>query len=85
MPLEPLIHSHITDVLPDNHPLANKQVHCERCRALVHAFNNECMQTWLETGQGNYCILCFLDVKRLDQPGPDALAVWGPEWGLTGA
>lgn len=26
---------------------------------MVHASNNECMQTWVETGEGAYCIRCF--------------------------
>lgn len=56
---EPLIHSHITDCLPDWHPLANKHVFCKKCGVMVHAINNECMQTWLETEFGNYCTSCF--------------------------
>ena len=56
---EPLIHSHITDALPDNHPLAFKTVGCVKCDAMVHAGNNECMQTWVESGAGAFCIGCF--------------------------
>lgn len=56
---EPIIHSHITDLLDDNHPLADKHVYCQKCRELVHAINNECMQTWFETEYGNYCTSCF--------------------------
>lgn len=56
---EPRIHSHITDVLPDDHPLAHEQVECGKCGVLVHAFNNECMQTWVETGCGPFCLRCF--------------------------
>jgi hypothetical protein len=56
---EPKIHSHITDCLPDQHPMANEQVVCRKCGVLVHAFNNECMQTWVETGRGALCIKCF--------------------------
>ena len=56
---EPLIHSHITDELLDDHPLAFKTVDCEKCGVMVHASNNECMQTWVETGEGNYCLRCF--------------------------
>lgn len=66
---EPLIHSHITDLLPANHPLAYKQVGCKACGALVHAFNNECMRTWVEAGHGNFCLQCFAltgTVLRLD-------------------
>ncbi|HXP59469.1 MAG TPA: hypothetical protein VN829_03205 [Dongiaceae bacterium] len=32
---EPLIHSHVTDVLPDEHPLANEDVLCAECLRLV--------------------------------------------------
>ena len=58
---EPKIHSHITDSLEACHPLAFKNVFCSNnnCKEMVHAFNNECMQTWVETGKGNFCILCF--------------------------
>lgn len=57
--LEPVIHSHITDELPKDHPLAAKAVVCDNCDELLHAENNECMQTWVESGQGNFCLLCF--------------------------
>lgn len=60
---EPKIHSHITDVLPDEHPLAHEQIRCVACEVLVHAFNNECMQTWVETGLGNYCLRCFASTR----------------------
>ncbi len=57
---EPIIHSHITDVLPEDHPLAYKKVYCDtKCGHLVHAGNNECMRTWIETEFGNYCTTCF--------------------------
>lgn len=56
---EPIIHSHIEDLLPDNHPLAFEHLHCDKCGELVHSSNNECMQTWIETEFGNYCSLCF--------------------------
>ena len=56
---EPQIHSHIEDGLPDEHPLAGECVYCAKCNAMVHANNNECMQTWIETEFGNYCSLCF--------------------------
>lgn len=59
MNTEPLIHSHITDSLPDEHPNAILSVYCDKCKEMIHAFNNECMQTWLETEQGNFCTKCF--------------------------
>jgi hypothetical protein len=58
---EPRLHSHIEDVLPDDHPLAYVTVSCDGldCTRMVHASNNECMTTWVETGLGNYCLRCF--------------------------
>ncbi len=56
---EPIIHSHITDGLPYEHPLADVSVLCDKCAVIVHSFNNECMQTWYETEFGNYCTSCF--------------------------
>jgi hypothetical protein len=56
---EPLIHSHITDELPDSDPSAFTTIYCKSCNVMVHAFNNECMQTWIESGAGNYCLKCF--------------------------
>ncbi len=52
---EPKIHSHVEDGLPDNDPLAYKTVYCDgaQCGEMLHAANNECMQTWFETGKGN--------------------------------
>lgn len=58
---EPVIHSHITDCLPEGHPLAYESVSCIVCGVLVHASNNECMQTWVETGCGSGCLKCFAE------------------------
>lgn len=56
---DPILHTHIEDGLPETHPLASVQVHCTDCGYLVHAGNNECMTTWVETGRGPFCIACF--------------------------
>jgi len=60
---EPIIHSHISDLLDDDHPLAYRAVNCDKCGETVHSGSekgeNECMQTWIETEFGNYCSLCF--------------------------
>ena len=56
---EPVIHSHIDDMLPHEHPLAYKHFGCAICDELIHAGNNECMLTWVEADWGNYCIACF--------------------------
>lgn len=64
---EPLIHSHITDGLPNSHPLAYESVNCAACCESLHAANNECMQTWVESGRGNFCLACFaVDGEVLD-------------------
>ena len=65
----PKLHSHIEDGLPNGHPLAYECVYCTMCGEMLHAGNNECMQTWVETGRGNFCIPCFAqipDVSALD-------------------
>lgn len=76
---EPQIHSHVVDCLPDEHPLARNSVFCLRCGVLVHAINNECMQTWFETGLGNFCMPCFVveAIKR------DDATTLEDEWGLA--
>lgn len=55
---EPLIHSHHTDVLPEDHPSAYKNVRCGRCQRMVHAANNECMTTWIEWAPHVLCGEC---------------------------
>lgn len=57
---EPLVHSHVADVLPDDHPPAEANVHCDRCGGLLHTQSNDCMTTWIETGRGNYDVVCFV-------------------------
>jgi len=68
MEVEPLIHSHITDMLPDDHPLAYTPVCCKECDAFCHSSNNECMQTWVEYNGDNYCGKCFAKIL-LDSDG----------------
>ena len=55
---EPLIHSHITDKLPEGHPLKWETVACKSCFRTLCCVD-ECMQTWVEAGTGNYCTGCF--------------------------
>lgn len=57
--VEPLVHSHLTDTLPDAHPLVGHNVYCKCCNAMLHCENNECMQTWLELPSGAYCTRCY--------------------------
>lgn len=56
---EPLIHSHIIDELDEDHSLAYEWVYCCVCNNMVHAVNNECMQTWVEYQDKAWCIECF--------------------------
>lgn len=59
--VEPAIHSHATDELPSDHPRAFDHVSCLRCGELVHASNNETMQTWVELPAGHaFCLACFV-------------------------
>lgn len=63
---EPLIHSGLTDVLDDTHPLAYETTYCDgdNCGEMLHCGINENMQTWVEAHKGNYCLPCF---TALDQ------------------
>ena len=73
---EPLLHSGVTDCLPEDHPLAFTSVNCRGCGCMVHAVNNECMTSWLETGRGPHCLECFTAVFGVAE---DDTA-----WGLPG-
>lgn len=82
---EPKIHSHIEDELPEDHPLAYESVWCDGdCGRLVHAGNNECMRTWVETGRGNLCLWCFCQqAEKVTYPGSDDVGyVLFDEFGL---
>lgn len=58
---EPIFHSHMSDVLPDDHPLATETVFCLKCKKeMLHASNNECMQTWVEIYGKPFCLACAL-------------------------
>lgn len=57
---EPVLHSYVTDGLPEDHPLAWESVVCLSCPALVHSIPNECMRPWFETGRGPRCFQCFV-------------------------
>jgi len=65
---EPLIHSGVTDTLPEGHPLVWTTVYCygKGCRETLHATPNENMQTWVETSKGNYCLPCFTASDQAD-------------------
>jgi len=72
---DPVLHTHVEDILPSGHPLAFQHISCDgpKCGKLLHSANNECMQSWIETGMGNYCLPCF---EMLTEGAAD---IW---WGL---
>lgn len=65
---EPKIHSHITDVLPEEHPRAHDKIMCDAdgCDEVLHYYWNECMTTWVETGKGNFCLRHFVQLGTYD-------------------
>lgn len=58
---EPIIHSHLSDELEEAHPRAYDAVFCDLCNEMLHASNNECMQTWVEWYDLNICFTCFIN------------------------
>lgn len=68
---EPLLHGYAIDGLPEDHYLAQVSTYCKLCKQMVHAFNNECMEPWAETGKGNFCMPCFLKVTQGEEEGDD--------------
>ena len=58
---EPIYHSHISDELPEGHPMALASQYCKECKGMVHAFNNECMSPWFEWEDSAICFDCFGD------------------------
>jgi len=71
MKQEPKIHSDIYDSntsmnkrapLPDNHPLVSEKIYCQTCVIQVYdGVYRENDTTWVETGNGNYCLKCFYE------------------------
>ena len=58
---EPVLHTHVTDGLPDDDPRAQESIVCIECKCLVHAFPNECMTAWADTDDGPLCLICLGD------------------------
>lgn len=76
---EPQIHTHITDTLPDDHPLAWVTLNCDQCGTSLH-IGNESMDDWVETGKGNYCFGCFFALYQAwatDQGNTEPEDAWG--------
>jgi hypothetical protein len=71
MKQEPKIHSDISNSntimnecspLPDNHPLVSEKIYCKTC--VIQVYDGTCREndtTWVETGNGNYCLKCFYE------------------------
>ena len=59
------MHTHITDGLPDGHSLRDQHVSCGKCGELVHAADNECMQTWFEFRGSILCSACLKGIPGL--------------------
>lgn len=55
---EPKIHF-LNDDLLDDHEYAFETLYCKNCKEMIHAGNNELMQTWVQSHKGNYCLTCF--------------------------
>ena len=64
---EPVLHTFITDGLPDDDPRAWDSIPCVRCAGTVHSIPNECMDLWADTEAGPMCRWCLsweLDVNE---------------------
>ena len=62
---EPLLHTFVEDIIPDwqNDKLV-ESIYCKECEKMLHCTtNNECMNIWIETKGGNFCLECF--VKKI--------------------
>lgn len=56
---EPVLHSHVTDGLPDDDPRSMEVVACLQCGQMVHCMPNECMTAWADTEDGPMCLDCL--------------------------
>lgn len=56
---EPVLHTFISDSLPDDDPMAWNSIYCIDCRGLVHSIPNECMSPWASTEAGPMCWGCL--------------------------
>lgn len=75
---DPIIHSRISGELPDDHPLAFTEVTCPNCGQVLHEMTNYCVQTWVETGAGNFDFSCWIDLVADMGHGKQL----GDDWGL---
>lgn len=75
--VEPKIHGVVEDSLHPAHPLAFKAVECDSCRDDVHSSPNECLNIWVETGIGNFCVPCFSYRLQLYQRRETDTKKWG--------
>ena len=59
---EPVLHSHVTDCLPDDDPRAQTSIRCVMHGGVVHSIPNECMTAWADTEDGPLCLDCLRKV-----------------------
>lgn len=57
---EPILHTFVTDCLPDDDPRAWQTITCIDCGSCLHAIPNECMSEWADTESGPMCLKCLL-------------------------
>jgi hypothetical protein len=57
---EPIIHSFISDRLPDGHRWIKKgALWCIGCGKKVHTHYNECLEAWIEIADMWFCLKCI--------------------------
>jgi hypothetical protein len=62
---EPVLHTFITDSLPDDDPRAWQSIYCTDCKMLVYSSPKETRHAWADTESGPLCLVCLL--RELDQ------------------
>jgi len=73
---EPVLHTFISDCLPDDDPRAWMSIRCVDCRDVVHSIPNECMSPWADTEAGPMCWGCLtkeLDLAFTEPPRIDGI------------
>lgn len=75
-PDDPILHTHGSDVLPADHPWADSSVYCAKCNVMLHAENNECMQSWVEYERVALCTECG---KSVFQSVSDFMCFYGSD------
>jgi len=61
---EPILHTFVSDSLPEEDSRAWVSIKCVDCAGTVHSIPNECMTPWADTEAGPMCWDCL--TKELD-------------------